>query len=105
MQLNGYALIFEKLGMGTVGGLGLCYYQPLGDAPIVNFETVLQDNGFSMSFKAHLKEIELRPEAVVLPLLKEVRRYSDMVDAPEGIGGCQDCEILDKLNLEKDHAQ
>ena len=28
VQLNGYAYIFEKLGMGMVGGLGLCYYEP-----------------------------------------------------------------------------
>ena len=99
VQLNGYALIFERLGMGAVGGLGLCYYEPLGDAPTVNFETVLQEDGFVMPFRAHLKEIELRPEAVVRPLLKEVRRYSDMVDAPEGIGGCQDCEIVDKPQI------
>ena len=40
MQLNGYAMIFEKLGMGKVGGLGLVYYEPQGDAPTVSLETV-----------------------------------------------------------------
>ena len=34
VQLNGYAYIFEKMGMGKVGGLGLCYYEPQGDAPV-----------------------------------------------------------------------
>jgi hypothetical protein len=77
VQLNGYAYIFEKMGMGTIGGLGLCYYEPQGDAPTVSFETVLQDDGFVMPFKAHLKRIKLDPEGTVLPLFKEVRRYAD----------------------------
>ena len=36
VQLNGYAYIFEKLGMGKIGGLGLVYYEPQGDAPTVS---------------------------------------------------------------------
>ena len=47
-QLNGYAYIFEKLGMGKVDGLGLCYYEPQGNASTVSFETVLQEDGFVM---------------------------------------------------------
>ena len=50
--------------MGTVGGLGLCYYEPQGDAPTVNIETVLLEDGFVMPCKAHLKEVELDAEAV-----------------------------------------
>ncbi len=38
-----------------------------------------------MPFKAHLKKIELDAEGVVRPLLKEVRRYADMEQAP-GVG-------------------
>ena len=97
VQLNGYAYIFEKLGMGEIGGLGLCYYEPQGDAPTVNFETVLQDDGFLMPFRAHLKKIELDPEGVVLPLLKEVRRFGGMEKAPGGRDGCGDCEILSRI--------
>ena len=97
VQLNGYAYIFEKLGMGKIGGLGLCYYEPQGDAPTVTFETVIQKDGFLMPFKAHLKKIELDPEGVVLPLLKEVRRYNGMVEAPESREGCGDCEILGQV--------
>jgi len=97
VQLNGYALIFEKMGMGTVGGLGLCYYEPLGDAPTVNTETVMLENGFVMPFRAHLKGVELRPEAVVRPLLKEVRRLAGRKKAPGSRDGCGDCEILEKV--------
>jgi hypothetical protein len=50
VQLNGYATIFEKLGMGKVGGLGLCYYEPHGYAPTVSLETVVRDDGFVMPY-------------------------------------------------------
>ncbi len=83
--------------MGTVGGLGLCYYEPQGDAPTVNILTVLQEDGFVMPFKAHLKKIELDAEGVVRPLMKEVRRFADMEQAPGGRDGCGDCEILGKV--------
>jgi len=97
VQLNGYALIFERLGMGQIGGLGLCYYEPQGDAPTGNFGTVIQEDGFMMPFKAHLKQIELDPEGVVLPLLGEVRRYADMELAPEGRDGCGDCQVIERV--------
>jgi hypothetical protein len=85
------------MGMGKVGGLGLCYYEPQGDAPTVTFETVIKDDGFVMPFKAHLKKIKLDPGGTVLPLLKEVRRYADMGKAPGGRDGCRDCGILGDL--------
>ena len=97
VQLNGYAHIFEKLKMGKIGGLGLCYYEPQGDAPTVAFETVLQEDGFVMPFRAHLKNIELRPEGIVLPLLKDVRMYADMETAPVGRDGCRDCGVLENV--------
>ena len=71
VQLNGYALIFEKLGMDKVGGLGLVYYDPQGNAPTVTFETVIQEDGFVMPFVAHLKEIELDAGGAVMPLLRQ----------------------------------
>jgi hypothetical protein len=45
VQLNGYAMIFEKLGMGKIGGLGLCYYEPHGDAPTVSSQFRLFSTG------------------------------------------------------------
>ena len=75
-----------QLSLGhNQGGLGLVYYEPQGDAPTVSFETVLQEDGFSMPFRAHLKKVKLASEGVVLPLLKVVRMYADMEKAPKGI--------------------
>lgn len=97
VQLNGYAYIFQKMGMGKVGGLGLCYYEPQGDAPTYYFETVLHEDGFVMPFTAHLKEIGLDAKGVVKPLLKEVRRLANRKKAPRGREGCKDCAILEKV--------
>jgi len=44
-----------------------------------------------------LKQIELDPEGMVLPLLGEVRRYGEMEEAPRGRNGCGDCEILGRV--------
>ena len=97
VQLNGYAMIFEKLGMGKIAGLGLVYYEPQGDAPTVSFGTVIQDDGFVMPFKAYLKKIELDAEGIVRPLLKEVREMVDRNVVPKGNGDCQDCGRLGEV--------
>ena len=88
VQLNGYAMIFERLGMGKVGGLGLVYYEPQCDVNTENIDTMMQDDGFVMPFKAYLKKIELDAERVVMPLLKEVREMMDRDVVPEGREGC-----------------
>ena len=97
VQLNGYAYIFEKMGMGKIGGLGLCYYEPQGNAPTVSFETVLQDDGIVMPFVAHLKRIKLDPGGTVLPLLKEVRKMVGRKKAPGSRDGCRDCGMLEEV--------
>lgn len=97
VQLNGYALILEKLGIGKVGGIGLCYYEPQGDTPAQNIEAVLKQDGFSMPFKAHLKQLELNPEGVVLPLLAQVRELWGRKQVPEGRVGCRDCQGLEQV--------
>ena len=96
VQLNGYALIFEKLGLGKVGGLGLCYYEPQGDAPTVSFGTVVRTDGFVIPFRAHLKEIGLDAEEVVR-LLKVVREMVVQGVVPQGNGDCQDCRQLGEV--------
>ena len=97
VQLNSYAYIFEKLGIGRVAGLALCYYEPQSDAPVENLAAVLSQDGFDMHFKAYLKKVELNPRKVVEPLFKVVKKYADMEKAPEGAGGCRDCQLVDSL--------
>lgn len=98
VQLNGYAYIFEKLAMGKIGGIGLCYYEPQGDAPVEqDIDNFLQQDGFSMPFKAYLKRLELNPEGIVNPLMKQVREIWDKGQVPQAKEGCKDCQLLGEM--------
>ena len=90
-------MIFEKLGMGTVGGIGLCYYEPQTEVDGGRLDSLLLDEGFRMGFEAHLLEVDLDPEGVVKPLLAQVRELGDREVVPEGRDGCEDCERLSPL--------
>ena len=92
VQLNAYAYIFEKLEMGKVGGLGLVYYEPCGEAPVDDVEAVLQKDGFVMPFQAHLKKVDENADRVIPALLRIVRGLMDSEVVPEGRVGCEDCE-------------
>ena len=50
-----------------------------------------------MPFTAPLLEIDLEPEEVVLPLLREVRRLADLKEPPKRTDGCYDCQRLEDL--------
>ncbi|AQT70045.1 PD-(D/E)XK nuclease superfamily protein [Anaerohalosphaera lusitana] len=98
VQLNGYAYIFEKLGMGEVGGIGLCYYEPQGNAPVEQgIGNLLEQDGFVMPFRAYLKRLELDPDGVLSPLLKQVRSMWDGEQVPAGKEGCKDCKMLGEM--------
>ena len=97
IQLNCYALIFEKLGMGKIGGLGLVYYEPQGDSPVVNIDAVKKEDGFVMPFVAKLKGVKLDAEGVVMPLLKVVREMVSRDVVPKGRKGCEDCRRVEEV--------
>ncbi len=97
VQLNGYSLIAESIGISPVSGVGLIYYEPQTDMTVDKLDQVLLDKGFRMEFKAHCLEVELKPEEVVKPLLAEVRRLADIRQSPEGRRGCGDCGLVSKM--------
>ena len=52
----------------------LVYYEPHGGILEVDqLEEVLLEEGFNLPFSAHLLELELNPEQIIKPLLREVR--------------------------------
>ena len=91
VQLNGYALIGEQVGFSPVTGLGLCYYEPQTNVNEKTIKSSLIDGGFTMPFQAHLLEIGLDPQKIVLPLLRQVRELGDRQVMPEGRDGCEEC--------------
>ena len=97
VQLNGYALIAEAICIRPVTGIGLIYYEPQTDLTGEQFDQVIRENGFEMGFGAHCLSIELNPEGIVRPLLKQVRRLADLRQAPRGRGGCEDCRLMEEM--------
>ena len=64
------------------------------------WKTVLLNDGFRMPFRAHLKTIELDPEGVVRPLLKEVVELMGSGVCPEvpvGRKGCEECRLIGEI--------
>ena len=96
IQLNGYAWISERLGMGAVSGLGLVYYEPMTELTTETIDTVLADDGFSMRFQAKVLPLNLQLDHIP-PLLQKVRAIFDLATAPIGRDGCKDCRLLDGL--------
>jgi hypothetical protein len=97
VQLNCYALIAEGCDLKPVTGIGLAYYEPMTALSTSNIAEYLLDDGFKMPFNAHLLPLELNPQGMIVPLLKEVRKLGDMRTPPDGVSECKDCPKLDDI--------
>lgn len=99
VQLNSYALISQRSKIfAPVEQLLLVYYEPHGGILEVDqLEEVLKEEGFNLPFSAHLLQLELEPEQIIKPLLREVRRLADREEAPKGSEFCEDCQRLGAL--------
>ncbi len=93
VQLNGYALIAEGLGMGTVEALGLVYGEPPANDDNKGLDALVDDCGFSMPFKTTAEPIEL-DRALIPPLLKRAKAILEMEDPPAGRNGCKECQLV-----------
>lgn len=96
VQLNSYAVIARRIGLGKVSVLGLVYYEPQTDVNSRSIDSVLCNDGFTMRFAAKLLPLPLKPGRIP-SLLKKVRAIHDMPVAPAGKSGCKDCALLDGL--------
>ena len=100
VQLNGYAMIAEKIGSGKVSGLGLIYFEPVTDIIEMSpceLGRLVDSSGFSMGFDAHCLKIDLDAEGIVMPLLGQVRRMVDRGVVPKGRVGCEDCRRVGEV--------
>ena len=95
-QLNGYALIAESLGMGTVEALGLVYGEPPANDDSKGLNALVSDVGFSMPFKATALPIEL-DRTLIPPLLKKAKTILEMDKAPDGQEGCKECQMVEEM--------
>ena len=100
VQLNGYAMISESIGISPISQLVLLYYEPQTDIIEISREKLnelVSDDSFMMGFKAHSLNVELDAEGVVRPLLKQVREMVDRDVVPAGRGGCEDGRRVEEV--------
>ena len=96
VQLNCYALIASGIGLGSVYGLGLLYYEPVTDIEAGGATSLIREDGFFFEFLPKLRPVKLEP-TMVSPLLRKVREICDLAKCPVGNPGCRDCSRLDLL--------
>ena len=77
------------------------YYEPVSEISDKEVDELLLDDsdksGFKMGFSAHTLEIEMSSEAVVKPLLRQVRELGEREVVPVGRSGCEDCGKLGEI--------
>jgi len=98
VQLNGYAVIAEHLGIGRVSKLALVYAEPVTDEQTASQPEIHTDDGFSMPFSVSVHPVKLAPD-MLEPLYHQAREIYGLPEAPEGREACKDCERLDELML------
>jgi len=94
-QLNSYALIAEENGFNPVSKVGLVYFEPM---TVLNrdIESAQSEEGFRMSFRAKVVNVELCPQQIP-SLLKQARQLANLKEPPPSTPGCKNCELLTQL--------
>ena len=96
VQLNGYALIAEGLGLGTVEALGLVYCEPPAGDDNKGLDALVGDQGFTMPFRATAVPVGL-DRTMIPPLLERARGILGLEKAPEGREGCKECRLVGEI--------
>lgn len=96
IQLVGYALIAEGLGMGHVEALGLVYCEPPNNDGNGGLDACVGDHGFEMPFRATAVPVGL-DRTLIPPLLERAKGILGLEEAPKGREGCQDCKMVGEM--------
>ena len=96
IQLNGYALIAEALGMGHVETLGLVYCEPPTKDGDGGLDACVGDHGFTMPFRATAVPVGL-DRSIIPPLLERARGILGLEKAPKGREGCGECRMVEEM--------
>ena len=96
-QLNAYAWIGHRLDLPTVSRLALVYMEPATDDETISATNPIGPAGFVLGFRPRVVEVDLDPERLIPPLLRQAARIHDLPSPQEARSGCRDCAALDGL--------
>ena len=104
-QLNAYAWIAQRLDFPPVSRLALAYMEPATDDDTISSTSPVATDGFALSFRPRLIEVDLDPERLIPPLLRQATRIHEMPAPPEPRNKCRDCAALEGLMTALDARQ
>lgn len=96
VQLNGYALIANSVGLGPVKQIALVYTEPVIDGDVDFLDRARTQEGFRMGFQAKVVPVDLEM-GMIKPLLRKARGIYDASSPPVGAKGCEDCANFEAL--------
>jgi len=94
IQLNGYAVIAEGVGISPVTGLSLIYFEPITDDQAASDHKT--PYGFDMAFTAHPVNMPIDRDKLN-NAMEKTREIYDMATPPAGATGCKDCNALETV--------
>ncbi|MEE9285819.1 MAG: PD-(D/E)XK nuclease family protein [Dehalococcoidia bacterium] len=97
VQLNGYAFIADRLGLGPVAQLALVYMEPVTDEKTASAPSVVDDQGFTMGLRATVVPVEVAPDSMIPGLLQKAKSVLSTPDPPKGRPRCKDCAAVARL--------
>ena len=96
-QLNAYAWIGQRLDLPSVSKLALVYMEPATDGDAISSTNPVGTDGFDLGFLPRLVDVDLDPERLIPPLLRQAARIHALSAPPKGRNGCRDCAALEGL--------
>jgi len=96
VQLNCYGVIAQQIGLGSVYGLGLLYYEPSTDIANRECDLLIKRDRFFLKFSPKLQPVDFEPSILPL-LLRQVREICDRSDSPPPRPDCRNCFLLETL--------
>jgi len=96
VQLNGYAMIADRIGLGPVKQIALVYTEPVTSGDAEFYSRARTREGFLMGFHAKVVPVDLSLR-MISPLLNRARAIYDLDAPPLGAVGCEDCASFEAL--------
>ena len=96
-QLNAYAWIAQRLDFPPVSRLALAYMEPATGPEGVDSTDLIDVDGFALGFRPRLVDVELNPQRLIPPLLRQATRIHALTEPPQSREGCRDCDALEGL--------
>lgn len=94
-QLNAYAWIAQRLDFPPVSRLALAYMEPDTGPETADAPELVDAAGFALGFRPRVVEVELNPDRIIPPLLRQAARLHALPAPPEARKGCRDCAALE----------